>query len=112
MSSARWPSGTLSRVLLTTAKQYPDATATELARIVGCSQSSARTLLRKHGVRVQLGGQPRIAWTDDMKDALVRGIIKRRSAVAIARTIGVTPQTLLSGAAEVIRDLHVGEGHR
>lgn len=110
MSSARWPSGTLTRALLGAASQHPDATATELGRMVGCSQSSARTILQKHGVRVRLGGQPRVAWTDDMKGALVRGILKRRSATAIARTIGVTPQTLLSGAVEIIRDLHADNG--
>ncbi|WP_374649043.1 hypothetical protein [Rhizorhabdus sp.] len=110
MSSARWPSGTLRRALLSAHGLYPKATAPELARIVGCRPESARQVLRDNGVRVPSAHLQRLTWTDDMKRTLIDGSLSGRSVQSLAEQIGVDRGTLALGAIEVIRDLIHAKG--
>ncbi|WP_374650279.1 hypothetical protein [Rhizorhabdus sp.] len=110
MSTGQWPAGTLRRAALAAYQLRPDATAAELARMLGSTPARVRTTLHQQGIKPRLEGRVRIVWTPDMKAALLRGLLKGRSANAIARTLGVSSNALFSGAVEIIRDLHEQKG--
>lgn len=110
MSTGQWPPGTLRRATLGAYQLRPDATAAELARMIGSTPVRVRAILYQQGIKPRTEGHVRIVWTPEMKATLLRGLLKGRSANAIARNLGVSSNALFSGAAEIIRDLHEQKG--
>ncbi|MBP8235261.1 MAG: hypothetical protein KAY22_23475 [Rhizorhabdus sp.] len=108
MSRRRYAYGELTRLLVAAVQADPNLTSRDLADRFGCSTATAYNLLIQRGIRPKRTASLRspVVWTPEMKAVLLRGLLKRRSANAISRSVGVNPQTLFSGAAEIIRDLH------
>jgi hypothetical protein len=105
MSSKRWPAGTLSRALFAAHQSYPEGTAPDLARMVGCDPGSARVVLRILGIKTPTDKPQRIQWTPELKAAIIEGARAGTSITLLSERIGVAPASLALGALEVIRDL-------
>ena len=105
MSSTAWPRGTLATALRAAHQRWPEATAPQLAILVGCQRDCARQLVRSMGLPVPRAKEQRLTWTPEMKAAIVAGALQRKPVVQLADHVGVSSAALVLGALEIIREM-------